>query len=99
MKISDIIRKFADHLDQQEGEHDPKQEIDPAHTVPQATENPATMIPPLQQKLELLKKSVGVDSVFDSDSDENNHEELDENKKLTGIQTVIHADDTDLDGQ
>jgi hypothetical protein len=27
MKISDIIRKFADHLDQQEGEQHPEQEI------------------------------------------------------------------------
>ena len=100
MKISDIIRKFADHLDQQEGEHDPKQEIDPAHTVPQATENPATMIPPLQQKLELLKKSVGVDSVFDSDSDSSDHDELDDIKKLTGIPSVmIQMDDSDLEGQ
>ena len=98
MKISDIIRKFADHLDQQEGEHE--QEIDPAHDVPQATENPVTMVPPLQQKLELLKKSVGVDSVFDNGSDSNNHDELDDIKKLTGIPSVmIQMDDTDLDGQ
>jgi hypothetical protein len=100
MKISDIIRKFADHLDQQEGEHDSEQEIDPAHTVPQATENPATMIPPLQQKLELLKKSVGVDSVFDSDSDSSDDDELDDIKKLTGIPSVmIQMDDSDLEGQ
>jgi len=100
MKISDIIRKFADHLDQQEGEQHPEQEIDPAHTVPQATENPATMIPPLQQKLELLKKATGVPSVFDDESEEQGHDELDDIKKLTGIPSImVHMDDNDLEGQ
>jgi hypothetical protein len=42
------------------------------------------MIPPLQQKLEILKKSVGMDNAMDGGSDE-----LDDIKKLTGIRAVI----------
>ena len=52
-----------------------------------------TMVPPLQQKLELLKKASGVPSAFDG------NDELDDIKKLTGITAVIHGDDTDLEGQ
>jgi hypothetical protein len=29
-----------------------------------------TMVPPLQQKLEILKKSAGLDNVFDQEADE-----------------------------
>jgi len=53
-----------------------------------------TMVPPLQQKLELLKKAAGVPSMFDQGEDE-----LDDIKKLTGIKAVIsHEADEDLPG-
>jgi hypothetical protein len=49
------------------------------------------MIPPLQQKLEILKKSAGIDSFYDGETDE-----LDDIKKLTGIKAVMqHETDDD----
>ena len=55
------------------------------------TEADPTMIPPLQQKLEILKKTAGIDSFYDGETDE-----LDDIKKLTGIKAVIqHETDDD----
>jgi hypothetical protein len=45
------------------------------------------MIPPLQQKLELLKKATGVDNAFSDDESE--PDELSDIKRLTGITPVI----------
>jgi hypothetical protein len=43
------------------------------------------MIPPLQQKLELLKKASGVANAFDGEE----HDELNAMKKMAGLPTVI----------
>jgi hypothetical protein len=54
------------------------------------------MIPPLQQKLEILKKSAGMDNALDNESDE-----LGDIKKLTGIKAVIQheaSEDNDIVG-
>ena len=48
------------------------------------------MIPPLQQKLEILKKSAGIDSFYDGGNDE-----LDDIKKLTGIKAVMQNETDD----
>jgi hypothetical protein len=65
MKASEILRKLADVIDQQEGgaEARPTNSVPHAELEPVAVDNTdntetATMIAPLQQKLELLKKSV-----------------------------------------
>jgi len=42
------------------------------------------LLPPLQAKLEILKKSAGVDSFYDEETDE-----LQDIKKLTGIKAVM----------
>jgi hypothetical protein len=108
MKMSDILRKIADEIEHTEG----GEEINrPENSLPHAglekvgvdfegdgmkdeEGNGTTMVPPLQQKLELLKKAAGEDSMYDT------HDELDDIKKLTGIQAVIHhIDDSDLEGQ
>ena len=55
------------------------------------------MVPPLQAKLELLKKATGVDSHYDSEGSD----ELDDIKKLTGIKAVIQqeaGEDNDITG-
>lgn len=48
-----------------------------------------TMVPPLQQKIELLKRSVGIDNVFDGSpidkTDDGSTEELDAIKRMAGI--------------
>lgn len=80
MKMSDVLRDIADQLDQKDAE---------------STTATGTMIPPLQQKLELLKKVSGVPSVFDKEEPD----ELADIKKIAGIQpqqaAIVHlqADD------
>jgi hypothetical protein len=49
------------------------------------------LLPPLQAKLEILKKSAGMDSFYDETADE-----LANIKKLTGIKAVMqHETDND----
>jgi len=57
------------------------------------TENVGLFVPPLQAKLELLKKAVDVDSIYDEHGEDNdlsghgadNEDELNQLKKLSGI--------------
>ena len=64
MKTAEILRKLADVIDQQSGaEPRPSNSVPHAELEPVAVDNTdntetATMVAPLQQKLELLKKSV-----------------------------------------
>lgn len=55
------------------------------------------MVAPLQQKLELLKRAVGVDNMYDSDQQE---DELDQILKIAGVPTATifdAGDDEPLD--
>ena len=64
MKAAEILRKLADVIDQHSSEESrPSNSVPHAELAPVAVDNTdntetATMIAPLQQKLELLKKSV-----------------------------------------
>jgi len=49
------------------GDGDPVVSNEPSEPV---DDNTGTFMPPLQQKMELLKKSTGVKSKFDADADE-----------------------------
>ena len=109
--MADILHSIADMLDQQEsgnisGDNMGRQASDFQHDVdagaeqagcgsePELDPNPV-MIPPLQQQLEILKKSAGMDNAFD------NGNELDDIKKLTGIKAVIAheaGEDNDIVG-
>jgi hypothetical protein len=105
MKMADILHSIANMLDQDEnGNNMGKEASDFQHDVHDGAESgdkdvelTGIMIPPLQQKLEILKKSAGMDNAFDDqDSDE-----LDDIKKLTGIQAVIQheaGEDNDITG-
>jgi len=95
MKASEILRSLADKLDamEQPGEmtanHLTPVEVDNVdHTEPGEK-----MIPPLQQKIELLKKATGVESEFDSD------DEIAQLRKNAGMPAVIQiaSDDEPLD--
>jgi len=80
MKIADLLRRVADTVENQEKPARPDPAIqNPAGlstvSAGQPVENPNNtdaaagddvMIPPLQLKTELLKKAVGVDSVYDA---------------------------------
>jgi len=97
MKMADILRNIADQMDGNE-EH-----ASVEHDMP--GENPNTMIPPLQQKIELLKKASGLANAFDDGvghSSEDNahdvadelthageHDELDDIKRIAGLTVMI----------
>jgi hypothetical protein len=87
MKMADLLRQLADKLDGIEGPNSaaPRQ---PDQTMDIGSEDQPMMMTPNQQKLELLKKGVGVESEFDDESSN----ELTAIKKNAGINpAVIHA--------
>lgn len=94
MTVAELIRQLADKLDQIEAGTDANV-LAPNNSEPS---DAPKMMTPNQQKLELLKKGVGVDSEFD-DCD-NQSDPLDDMKKRAGISTaVVHlaADDEPLE--
>ena len=102
MKMSEILRSLADKLASiEQGEGQPQTNKSMGGTLvapaePELNDEPL-MVPPLQQKLELLKKATGVDNVYDSGESD----ELDDIKKLTGIKAVIAqeaGEDNDITG-
>jgi hypothetical protein len=105
MKAAEILRKLADMIDNQSEPVTGLEPVDVDHT--DNTEAP-TMVPPLQAKLELLKKSVGVDNVYDRedcdcgcDPCECGPDELDTIKKHAGIPVIVQheaAEDNDITG-
>lgn len=107
MKMADILHSIADMLDKHEGgdtsgDNMGKEASDFQHTVHDGADSgdkhvelTGVMIPPLQQKLEILKKTAGMDNAMDSDN------ELDDIKKLTGVKAVIGhiaGEDNDIVG-
>jgi hypothetical protein len=109
MKMADVLRNLADKLDdiEQGGETNRPENTSPSadyfqHDVDAGAESgdkdveaTGVMVPPLQAKLELLKKATGVDNVYDGG------DELDDIKKLTGIRAVIQqeaSEDNDVTG-
>jgi len=116
MKAAEILRKLADLIDSnsQEGSAEaPANVVAHAELAPVEVDNTeggtaSTMIPPLQAKLELLKKSVGVDNVYDNqpcecgcDPCECECDELDTIKKHAGIPVIVQqeaGEDNDIVG-
>lgn len=99
MKVSEILRQFADKLDQVENGQSGASETN-AKLTPVAVDNTdhtepgEKMIPPLQQKIELLKKAAGVDSEFD-DTDE--MQIMKRNAGIAPVVLQIASDDEPLD--
>lgn len=99
--MADLLHSIADMLDQKEDGR-PDNSIEAGSTILKPAENETehggagdvevgTFTPPLQQKLDLLKKAAG-----EGDSDE-----LNDIKKLTGIKAVIQheaGEDNDITG-
>jgi uncharacterized phage infection (PIP) family protein YhgE len=89
MKMAELLRQLADRLDSIDQGND--------NVLSQNNAEPSDdnkFISPLQQKLELLKKGVGVESEFDSD------DELTAIKKNAGISpAIVHiaSDDEPLE--
>jgi hypothetical protein len=87
MKIAELLRQLADRLDGIE--NNKPAELDPRSAEP---EDDGKFMSPNQQKLELLKKGVGVESEYDDESDK----ELDAVKRNAGI-IHIASDDEPLE--
>ena len=97
MRISDLLRKAAELIDQSEAGGQPEQPEpgDLAPVTPDNTDNTdtATMIGPLQQKHEMLKKVSDIandtekfdDPMSDDGSCEQAPDELDVLKQIAGI--------------
>lgn len=62
MRISDLLRKAADLIDKADAADAPQAELSPVPVDNTDNTDTATMISPLQQKHELLKKVSGVDN-------------------------------------
>jgi hypothetical protein len=98
MKLSDIMRDIADLLDQQ-GD-DPQGGATNTHLKPVQAPEPEMadeplMVPPLQQKHELLKKVAGVENAYDQEAGSNQQpDDLDRMKKMAGI--VIAGQENDI---
>lgn len=112
MKASEILRKLADvvaaaeggeHTGQEQTQHVPQNvnvvELTPAHADNTDNTDKTTMVPPLQQKMEILKKSVGVNNEFDQGFDQEQSSELNDVKKLAGLSATQQeaADDEPLE--
>lgn len=95
MKMSDVLHSIADMLGQHETSagagNMEKSADDFQHDVTDGAESGdqqvqlGTMMPPLQQELELKKKETGIDNAFDAQG----ADELDDIRQLTGIKAVI----------
>lgn len=111
--MSEILRDLADLIDNAESGQVPASTVPPqqaAHGQPftskftPVTQEPegnavqGVFVPPLQAKLELLKKSVDVNSIYD---DSGAGDELIQMKKMAGINTAATyeaGEDNDITG-
>ena len=104
MKMSDILRDLAELMDQQGpetqgadiGQNTTQQRLRTAQvSEPELDDNPV-MIPPLQAKIEILKKSEGIPNVYDGEGTN----ELAAIKKNAGLTAAQHesSEDNDITG-
>ena len=99
MKASEILRKFADILDQASDTNTQNRltqvDVEPGDN---GGDQPV-MVPPLQAKLEILKKSEGLPNVYDNDSEEET-DELSMLKKRAGLSAsqIESSEDNDITG-
>lgn len=104
MKAAEILRKLADMIDtHSDQESAPQVELEPVEVDNTDNTEVSTMVPPLQQKLELLKKATGVESHYDEETpcDSAEDAELALIKQRAGVvdPVVLHvAADDDLLG-
>ena len=121
MKASEILRKLADVIDAKETTQDQSQEPtamiqgeEPVTSTSgiegEAQVNTVSMVAPLQQKLELLKKAAGVDNMYDGEEEccdacgqtpcGCESDELDVMKRNAGIPVAIQvsAEDNEIEG-
>jgi hypothetical protein len=97
MKLADIMRDLADLMDQQQGSEEATLGPDnmPGHSSAEVElDNEPVMVPPLQQKHELLKKVAGVPNAYDDAESAQDTGHIDRMKKMAGI--VIAGDENEV---
>jgi len=107
MKMSDILRTMADIMDcENDSQADHVTTVTPDLTPDDDDITDNTMVPPLQQKHELLKKASGVNN--NTDQFEQPDTEMDMLKSLAGLSTsqtenpssaLIHFGSDDFDAE
>lgn len=98
MKISDIIRSVFGDADTSEiNSNTTQKRLTPVTFIDQQEEKSPVMVPPLQAKLEIMKKSEGLPNVYEPTADDS---ELDLIKSRAGITAVKieTSSDNDLTG-
>ena len=99
MKMADILRDLADLIDQKMGVVDPaadnttQQRMTPVKAVEPELDDEPLMVPPLQAKLEILKKSEGMPNVYSGEGTD----ELAAIKKNAGLTAAQHEASEDND--
>lgn len=100
MKIADVLRKLADTVEQygSDQSHPDEKIVNPANMIAvdddcgcDDTQNQPddVMVPPMQLKLELLKKAVGVDNIYDDGADGDTEElESDDDSELARMKQL-----------
>lgn len=99
MKASEILRGLADLIDKASATSTDQttSKFAPIQT-PSGSDQTPTMVPPLQAKLEILKKSEGLPSVYDEEGQINDEIELMKQRAgLTPCQQEA-AEDNDITG-
>lgn len=89
------MRDIADLIDQQGDDQQggaTNNHLKPVQAPEPEMANEPLMVPPLQQKHELLKKVAGVDNAYDQEAGQ--PDELDRMKKMAGI--VIAGDENEV---
>jgi len=101
MKMSDILRDIAELLDQRQSQgadmsqNTTQQRMIPAQAAEPELDDEPVMVPPLQQKHELLKKVAGVENAYDNEAgNDQQPDDLDRMKKMAGI--VVAGDENDI---
>ena len=100
MRLADIMRDIADLLDQQQSQgndvsqNSTQQRMTPAQVAEPELNDEPLMVPPLQQKHELLKKMAGVDNTYGNDQQPEQGDELGRMRKMAGI--VVAGDENDV---
>jgi hypothetical protein len=106
MKISDIMRDIADLIDQKMSQgpgpdsgmstNSTQKKLTKVEVEPPEDTDQAKMVPPLQAKLEILKKSEGLPNVYD-DCEDDAGDELTVIKKNAGLSAAQHEASEDND--
>ena len=94
MNAAEILRALANKLGPSSAElAKPESEVQTQDIRVDNIDNTekTVMVPPLQQKLELLKKAAGVDNIYDDEAGE--ADPLNQMKKMAGIQVATQADE------